>query len=526
MKILKLFNLFLFLLLISCYDDKGNYNYKPEALIAVKGIPKDTSFIASSDHIRLKPMVTSSLEGVIEEGNPNFEFLYRIRPKSSSAGDGNRWSVLNPMGNKELDTLANFVAGTYILWFTVTDKRTSVVTSVQSEMKITSPVYEGYMILCNEGAENRVRMDMISVLGGGRIVPAYNILAPLGLPALKNATSIGWYPQLSGDGNDLIYIMSEEGSYRLDPNTFETNEGNNILNMDFISPTTPGVAIRLNVVGSNGWWASALLCVNTLGNAFALDAGGMNAAFEDPINTSIQNQTPDYRVAPYIGCGYARPGNTSSAIFYDIDNKRFIGWSKKNLQICTPLVNPENPKFDFNTGMDFVYMEGTRFSGGLVYTILQNEAGERYVYGINVAEDAMTQEAVYKITAPDFSKAEHFAFHSQYPFMYYAVGNKIYSYNLGTGETNLVITNLPVNGEVTMLKFNLFMNPGEQWNPSEEFAAKQYELMVASFDNNVMDNNGGKLGFYKVRNTDNTLSFIEDYSGFARIVDVVYRERR
>lgn len=526
MKSLKLYSLFLFLLLMSCYDDKGNYDYQPEPVITVKGIPKDTSVVGSSEHLRLNPVITSSLEGVIKQDNPNFSFLYRMRLKAVASDGSGKWTVLNQNGNKELDTLANFVSGTYILWFTVTDKRTGVATSVQSELKVTSPVYEGYMVLCNEGAENRVRMDMISALGGGRVVPAYDVLEPLGLPALRNAVSIGWYPEVAADVNkDLIYVMTEEGSYRLDPNTFQTNEGENILNTHFMSPTTPGAAIRLYVVGSNGWWASGILCVNTLGNAFAFNPGAVNAAFEDPINTPVPNQAPAYRVAPYIGCGYARPGNTGSAVLYDVDNKRFIGWNQRNMQICTPLVNPKNPKFDFQTGMDLVYMEGTRFSNGLVYAVLQDEAGERYVYGINVAEDAMEQEAVYKINAPDFGKAEHFAFHSQYPFMYYSVGNKVYSYNFGTGVTNLVIPDLPANTEVTMLKFNLFMNPGEGWNPSEAFEAKQYDLIVATYDKNAADVNGGKLSFYKVQNTANTLSLIEDYSGFAKIVDVVYRER-
>lgn len=528
MKILKLYSLFLFLLLVSCYDDKGNYDYKPESKITITGIPKDTAFIASSEYIRMSPVITSSLEGVIKQDNPNFDFLYRMKPKSSSSDGGNNWKVLNPGGNKDLDTLASFASGTYILWFTATDKRTGVATSSQSEVKITSPIYEGYMVLCNEGPENHVRMDMVSVLGGGRIAVAYNILEPLGLPALENAVSIGWYPEVSYDANtDWIYVMSEDGTYKLDPDSFETDEGGNIMNTHFMTPSTPGTPIRLCVVGSNGWWASGILCLNTLGNAFALKPSEMNAAFADPINTPTPNQAPTYKVAPYIGTSYARPGNTSTAILYDTDNKQFIGWNSENPQTSTPLINPGNPKFDYHTGMDLVYMEGTRFGDGIVFAILQNGANERYVYGINIAEDEVTQEAAYKITDANFLQAEHFAFHSQYPFVYYSVGNKVYSYNLGTGTSNPVITDLPATAEVTMLKFNLFMNPGDSWNPSEEMEASQYDLMVASYDNkNPQDVNGGTLGFYKVNNTSNTLSFIKDYSKFAKIVDVVYRERR
>lgn len=61
-------------------------------------------------------------------------------------------------------------------------------------MKVTSSTYEGWLVLCNEGEEKRVRMDMISVISADRIEPAYDLLSLLGLPDLKNATKIGFYP--------------------------------------------------------------------------------------------------------------------------------------------------------------------------------------------------------------------------------------------------------------------------------------------------------------------------------------------
>ena len=56
--------------------------------------------------------------------------------------------------------------------------------------------------------------------------------------------------------------------------------------------------------------------------------------------------------------------------------------------------------------------------------------------------------------------------------------------------------------------------------------ARQFELMVCSYDKNSTDNNGGTLGFYKIDGINNKVSKRTEYSGFARIADVVYRERR
>ena len=78
-------------------------------------------------------------------------------------------------------------------------------------MKVTSSTYEGWLVLCNEGEEERVRMDMISVISADRIEPAYDLLSLLGLPDLKKATKIGFYPAPVATG-DVIYLMSEEGT--------------------------------------------------------------------------------------------------------------------------------------------------------------------------------------------------------------------------------------------------------------------------------------------------------------------------
>ncbi len=65
------------------------------------------------------------------------------------------------------------------------------------DIKVTSPTYEGWMVLCNEGAQNRVRLDMISVLSKERTLPAYDLLASLGLPEVTNARMLGWAPAVS-----------------------------------------------------------------------------------------------------------------------------------------------------------------------------------------------------------------------------------------------------------------------------------------------------------------------------------------
>ena len=82
------------------------------------------------------------------------------------------------------------------------------------------------MILCDEGDEKRVQMDMISVISAERVIPAYDLLSPLGLPELKNARGIGFYPNRFANPSDVIYVMSGEGTDKLEKRRLKrTNRG-------------------------------------------------------------------------------------------------------------------------------------------------------------------------------------------------------------------------------------------------------------------------------------------------------------
>ena len=522
--------------LCACFDDKGNYDYREVAEITIENVPEVIEVLGNSDHIIVKPKVISSLEGEITGDNVNFEFSYKIEIKGGGTIEsGQKWVDLNPTKTLVLDTLAAFVANTYVGWFTVTDKRSGVQTSATFDIKVSSPTYEGWMVLCNEGEVERVRMDMISVISAERVIPAYDVLTPLGLPELKRAKGIGFYPNRFANPSDVIYVMSGEGTFKIDRETFKTDASWNINNIDFIIPPVDEVVICYTPVNSSGSvGALASISVTDVGNAYAQVFDAAGAAFEYPINTSVRGSNPEYRVAPFVGVSLARPGNGSTALLYDVDNRRFVGWKygydADAMQTLTPLPDPENGLFSFRTGMELVYMESTRYSGGLVYAIFKDDAGKRCIYGINMSGNGFVQEAKYEnLNAPDFDKATSFAFHSQFPYMFYAVGNKVYLHNLGTNVTypmgNIVLND---NEVVTMLKFNLYRqcSLNDLNNQSDEFMARQYELMVGSYNHSAPNNNGGRLGFYPVDGVNNSVTKRVEYEGFARIKDVVYRERR
>lgn len=530
-----LFFVFLTLSLCGCLDDKGNYAYHEVAELTVEGLPEVLEVVGGAEHIRISPSVKSSIEGEITADNPNFTFAYKMERKSGGTIVKNQyWGVtLNKEGEMDVDTLAAFEANTYLCQFIITDLRTGRETARIFEIKITSPTYEGWMVLCNEGPEDRVRLDMVSVLSKEKVLPAYDLLASLGLPEIRYARMLGWYPNLYASG-DVIYLMSEDGSYLLNNETFKTGESWNIKAVDFIVPPVdeePVVYWDLNAGAP--WGGAANFCITDKGNAYCQYLGLSGAAFEYPINTDERGKAPAFKVAPYVGVSMARPGNGTTALFYDTDNRRFVGWSAgkggDSPQILSALPDPEGALFSFDTGMALVYMENTRFSNGLVYSILQHDNGRRCVYGINMGGNGFVQEAKYEnLNAPGFDRAAQFAFHSQFPLMFYAEGNQVHMHNLATNTTYKAVIALPSDEEITLLKFNLYQQPDLSYlnDQSEEFMSRQYELIVGSFDAGTDAENGGTLGFYKIDGVNPEVTRRAAYSGFAKIKDVVYRERR
>jgi len=527
-------------LLTGCVNDDGSYDYNDLAEITIENMPELTEVIAYTDHIKYSPRIVSSTEGEIKSGDPNWTVRYRFGHK----GMGNFgydekteqsivWKELTPaQGTFNLDVPAEFSTGMYVLWLTVTDNRNGSVTSRQYDISISSSTYEGWLVLCNDGSDERARLDMISKLPGNRIEAIYDICK--GLPSLHHATCISAWVQ-GADPGDHINLFTREGSYNLDAESMETEEAREFNGMYFVFNPEETIVKEVSFPGTTyTWMVKYKLCFGINGNAYVkIDAAG-GAAYATAINTEKEGTATQFQVAPYCGFSWVRPWSNDYGeyiLYYDTTNGRFLlfdGLSER-LQLNT-IPDPGQDEvnlFSYNTGKDFVYMEGTRRSNGLVYTILQDKtSGNRSIYGINLGGSGYAQELyIPEVSAPDFEQATQFAFDSRFPLLFYAVGNKIYCYNLGTKLTNEVATSFGADETITKMKFNLYGAPVYSilTNQTEEFMNQQYRLVVCTCGSDT--SKGGKVTFFDVDGTGSTAKSAEQYTGFGKIVDIIYRER-
>lgn len=519
----------------SCTDDKGNYTYEERAVVTID-MPTSVTVLANAEYIDLKPVITSSIEGEITNENPNFSFSFKYKNS-----DG-KWVELNEKGTKDIYLLATLGIGNHVCWYSVTDNRTGVRYSSVVDVKVVVSTSEGWMVLCNDGDDNRVRLDMISSLTIDRLMPVYDINLCTDIEPLHNARSLGTFYNARGTIGDKIVLLSEDNAFLLN-NTYLTINGYayELKTSHFVSLPDDHIVTFRAVPCSNFITADAVIAVSLEGNAFVWnpwDTGG--GAFEDPINTSERAKDPEYRVAPFVGTSATRStalAGYGAALLFDIDNHRFVGWDGDRVaamkQTLYPLTDPADKLFSFNTGnMDLLAMVGTAFSNGAVYCFMQ-DGSKRHIYSINASDKTFKQEGCWNnVNKPDFDKATKFAAHSQYQTIYYAYKNKVYAYNLGSGACVLALE-LPANEEVTLIKFCTYDNPGGigtltkkmDEETAAKFVARQYNLVVGSYDGSAQD---GKVRFYKTMSPGTTLTLEEgcEFSGFGRVVDVAYKEVR
>ena len=97
--------------------------------------------------------------------------------------------------------------------------------------------------------------------------------------------------------------------------------------------------------------------------------------------------------------------------------------------------------------------------------------------------------------------------------MYYSVGGTVYRVNLSEKQLKAERLFTLRNEKITVLKFNLYQNAS---------SPHDYDLVVGS------DNRGdGALRIYEGSESEGDFSKVNPtiYTGFAKIVDAIYRER-
>ena len=510
---------------VSCAGDLGNYDYSELDEPVISGLETQVS-VMRDESLELVPVISGGL------GDGAYTYEWKAIGQDGDYVE----EILGTDKNLSVSEVKLF-PGIYSLYYTLTEKETGVYWRKEMTLTVSTPMSEGWMVLCSE--EGRARLDFVSdVKASGKKYYIDVLKDNKDMPVFENPRKIMWLTS-NTDASSPYYLLAGNGATRLGKDAFEWTEeydikyemGSNVsvAPYDIVSAWS----LKLMVNGTDVHYCSII----------SDDIGGM---YGSPVNKN-------FRAAPYIGTNAALNSMSMVAVFllYDIDNKCFMAYSPMladkefNEQPLADMYRMEHTATSQNAsnvitsgfdsypeGMEFIYMENTRWDPinagmGVTYTVL-SDGDKRYVYGIQLGDILRLSSSKYAIVRSykgdisrcmDIDKAEFFAFSSIRSYMYYSVGNKIYGVSLDESpDDSRVMLELP--GNITMMKFNLYQKNDEQRRSNdlivgfEKGGEGQFWVYEGGFDANGDFSNVTPL----------------KYDGgsegkFSEIVDVCYKER-
>lgn len=200
-------------LLTGCYEDKGNYDYTEIEELTIT-LPTAIEAMANAENVQFSPTVVSSATGKeISADDPNYEYDCRIYYTRTIDGISEVWYDINPDKKQDVDFFVEAPAGTYTLWYTARNKHTGIESHAKGSLRLISSVYEGWMVMSNNGADNTMRLDMIFTDSKGRELVAKGITGTK-VTGLTDGTQIMYNPSMYA-GKEFVNVLTKSGSYRV-----------------------------------------------------------------------------------------------------------------------------------------------------------------------------------------------------------------------------------------------------------------------------------------------------------------------
>ncbi|SKB39675.1 PKD-like family protein [Sphingobacterium nematocida] len=320
---------------------------------------------------------------------------------------------------KDLDTIIDLPPQQYNIQYTVTDLDNGLEFNKQLFLNVNGAFYEGWLVSHNQGGKGKLAFirddDMVFPDPVGQ---ANNLTFPENLKAT-------FYTQIPYRAK-YASIASFTGTeiFRFDPNTFKlTGKSEEV----FMSPNGyDGIA-----------WDSGLRGIDQ----YFINKGEIHVGMGDFYPEDIlKPYTPglggDYDLFPAV-----ISSTSYSTFFYDNKYKRFLV-APAFERALTVASNGSNSTVSIlnmsNVGKTMIAVEKgrTTYNSGVFYCVMEDSEG-RYVAGINNVDPSLFQK-VLDSACPDFSKAKLFTASGLFQHMYYAVGNKIYLYNIVANAAELL----------------------------------------------------------------------------------------
>lgn len=490
------------LVIVSCSQDLGNYDYVDINEVDFVGFQEEYT-AKLGDTFSLTPTLQFTQD--ISGDDMRYEYKWFVI----------RYGVLPVDARFDLSTSKNLVVepvsllpGDYTLIYEVKDIKTGVEWQKRTKLKVESTIYEGWMVL-NE-VNGGSRLDMISLVGG-EYSPIHDVLA-FTASALKlegqpvEVETYSFEPRFYG-----IYVTtSGNGTTKIHPETFNWEESYRLSYEAVATLPTDFGSDFINPIGYDKGDTSSYMYKD--GNVYYYHRG-YQINYGSPIN--VINGLP-FEAAPFIGI----KRNSGDQIFYDNTNKRFV---RHIFGYTNSSELPKGTLFDYNTGKDLVYMEGSSYNGGEVFAILKDPIDNKfYMARISLSYSGVNQVYYGEIPAPiaaDMDMADHFAINPDFGYLFYSLNGKVYEYDFVLKTSKLMIDR--PGQEITLLEFDP-SSPKLNSKNNPEGENFRNKLIVSSYNPTTAE---GSFELFNVPPVNGDLVLYDSWGGFGKIVSESYRSR-
>ena len=482
--------------LTSCYKDKGNYDYHPVNELNFTGIDTAHGYtIFLGDTLRINPQ----LKGTEDPTGSSRTYSYEW-----SIDFTGRDSVLSR--EKNLSAKLLFTPGKYTLQFKVTDQETGIRFHIRTQLLVTTRIFEGYLVMNEVDGKMRLYMlsyhrtqddfeqltDVLTQLNSG--------LPTQGKPVQVFCTETSFFgatPQTY-----RIYLLTETGSYRIDPETFAYNPLSD-LRSEIVGTLPAGFKADF-MTGSLMYLFLPSSLLSQGNNIYARTQESFVFPYV-PINVYPGETTP-FKAFPYVTC------YDDGITIFNMDKRTFTAGNFSNTNVTD--MPPDN---GFPEGKDMVYMEDQP-STGLGYAVMKDPAAPNY-HLLRFYPGYSFADYFEPVNAVDFDKAKLFAASPELGYLFYAVGGKLYEYDPFLHQSFLMLDK--GNKEITYIAFAKFFNP----NYYDKYTEFGNLLTVGTLDPTGPEGSNGTLEQYAVPPLNAALQKKNTWTGFGKIKSVAYRER-
>ncbi len=433
------------LVLVSCYEDKGNYDYVDLPQAEVKGIA-ETYVSNLLDVLDIDPQITALANG------QEYEYMWMCYDKHDF--------------KKEIDTLStdrhlsykmNLPLSTYQLIFAYKDKKTNVTKYVNSTLTVQSAYSSGWYVLKEKGGNtdldlfaNNTKKEDILFQSLGASVP--------GLPRYLGYTL---YAYLDKEKDSFVkenqsFVIMSDGDMRI-VRIADMKEMAGFEELFF--EDAPVCKPQFWYVGSeeNGFVSEGKLYAYTERN------GQLGISkFSFPKGGDCQLSSVFTKNA------------TMSPLLFDLKHGKFCS-SDKSIGDIAVLEDDDASTIKNNFSdyepLYFGFLSDGMWTGGKMYAVMQRKLdhsrhivyidSENLVYfGRYYLKNRITKVKDMEASS-NFSKATCFAQNRKFEMMYFSVGDKLYVYDLQNQVEHEVICDdgqraVPSGEEIIMMQHIVF----------------------------------------------------------------------